>query len=372
MKRKIRGAAAILISFLLGVLLGGSGMWFYRPATKEAKNTTQEDTQVTEESEKSEKNSLTSYETEPSFILTKDCKVELPKDMAVYETTPVTYKDYNALINEFYLSGMDEKFTKSKDTRKDSIHSADPIEIWQTKWIEDGHRVTVERSSDYFHYSLESKLAGSLLSSSGLIDGIDGTQEKMDDYYTEKGTNVMKNTFHLSDHVEGGVGFDEEHKEEYGVRTFFRKEKGLPILGAYYYKNKKEKRIDGETIAIRINSRGVIGMTLAHARELTKKKKSISSSELISIEKAADAVLDYLKEDKDMMRRLSTTQAYAVWYPVEKKGEILYYPAWYMKTQGSCFYPSSIQDGNVSQQVNTSFCVDMCTGQVHELFDTEY
>ena len=113
-------------------------------------------------------------------------------------------------------------------------------------------------------------------------------------------------------------------------------------------------------------------MTLAHARELTKKKKSISSSELISIEKAADAVLDYLKEDKDMMRRLSTTQAYAVWYPVEKKGEILYYPAWYMKTQGSCFYPSSIQDGNVSQQVNTSFCVDMCTGQVHELFDTEY
>ncbi len=393
MKKKTQFLGCFLI-FLAGIAIGIFGTCIYNSkkdlkeaSTQESKQPEQESEQPEQESKQPEQDDkkgdeLTDYESQASFILTKDCHPSVPKDMAVYYTKPVEYDDYVKMMNMFYLEGTENinDIKKIDSNTYDENCSQYPIDTWKSDLIEDERTITIDSSRDYFNYKCESKISGYLDSASGKIsmssENINSEEVESDklpiDYYSEKGKNVLDNKFDLSKHIEGEIAFDEKHQEEYAVRTYIRKEKKLPVLGAYYYKDSDDANVYGETLALHLNSRGVIAMILSHVRNMTDKKESIDDSELISVETASDAVLEYLKADKDIIRRISTSDAYAVWYPVKEKEDILYKPAWYFKTKGTCYYKEEGDDEKVSSDADISFCVDMCSGQVFELYDADY
>lgn len=383
-------AAVVVLSCLIGVLLGGTGTRMYTSHFMEkTKRSSQKLRKEEPQNLKNRTNSLTGYETEDSFILTKDCISQVPKNMAIYQTRPLKLENCETMNKEFHFSEGELKKTNTAFTNE--MYSEKPIESWKTDWL-GGHRILVDCNKDYFQYRVESTSPGELDSTSGAISGLSqreyekykkyhkddltetDAEIKNDDYYSIKGFDKLNNSklFSLSNHIEGKIVFDEEIREEYAARTYSREENKMPVLGAFYYKNKEGNRVDGETLAVRMNSIGVIGMTLAHIRCMTDKKEDIEQSNLISMEKASEAVLEYLKSDKDTTRRLSTFEAYAIWYPSMNKKEVLYKPAWYFLADGTCFYKENGQEEQVSDFVTNSFCVDMCTGDVYELYSAEY
>lgn len=378
MKKQILSSMLFLF---IGIMIGISGMYIYN-STKKSKTEAKTEEKQSEQDDK-KTDSMTDYETQDSFRLTEDCHPSIPENMAVYYTESQKYVSCKKMVDMFSLEGMDAEIKKTNTVNKDKNNSEYPIELWKSDWIDEERLVTINRSKDYFNYILESKVNGYLDSTSGAISGIDANEYKnidetknkqiVNDYYSEKGFNVLNGKFFsLSDYVEGAEEFDEKQKEEYAVRTYVRIEKKLPVLGAYYYKNNEGVQVYGDTIALHLNSRGVIAMTLAHIRNITEKKEDLDSTKLITVETASDAILEYLENDKDITRRLSTSDVYAIWYPVREENNILYKPAWYFKTAGTGYYKDSQLDKIVSEQINNSFCVDMCTGEVFELYSSEY